>query len=142
MAENADPFTGVWELDPETLDYEQGRPGRRAVYTIEPEADGLRFTLDADDADGKPMHFVYGGRLTGEEVAIPNTAFGLALTRIDGRTIESTLKKDGVVIDRWTRTLQPGGDAMLITQHGFKADGRAFRNNGIYRRIRGGARSL
>jgi len=29
-----EPFLGVWELDPSSLKYEKGRPGRRAVYSI------------------------------------------------------------------------------------------------------------
>ena len=57
-----------WELAADTLDYQCGRPGRRAVYTIETVADGLRFTLDADDADDKPIHHVYGGKLDGGDV--------------------------------------------------------------------------
>ena len=65
MADSLDDFVGVWELDPSTLNYEHGRPGRRAVYSIARTAEGLEFTLDADDADGKPMHFVYGGKLDG-----------------------------------------------------------------------------
>jgi hypothetical protein len=40
------------------------------------------------------------------------------------------------VLDRWTRTLQPEGATMLITQHGFKPDRVPFRNNGLYRRKR------
>ncbi len=128
-------FLGVWELDPATLAYEHGRPGRRAVYTIEALPDGLRFTLDADDAEGNAMHYVYGGRLEGEEVPIPNTTLTLVLGMPDEFTIESILKRDGRVIDRWTRTVQPDGAALLITQHGFHPDGRPFRNTGIYRRV-------
>jgi len=33
---NSDPFIGTWELDPDTLDYQFGRPGRRATYASKP----------------------------------------------------------------------------------------------------------
>src|SRR5207248_3282943 len=95
----------------------------------------LQFTLDADDADGKPMHFVYGGAIDGQDVPIPNTALTLSLTELGDGSIESTLKKDRVVVDRWRRTVLEDGDTMLITQHGFTPDGESFRNNGIYRRV-------
>ena len=52
-----DPFIGTWELDPSTLDYQFGRPGRRAIYTIEALPEGLQFILDADDPDGKKLNF-------------------------------------------------------------------------------------
>jgi hypothetical protein len=136
MRSRYEPFIGIWELDPDTLDYQHGRPGRRAVYTVEPLPEGLRFRLDADDADGRPMHHVYGGKLDGADVPIPNTPLTLGLGMPDERTIESILKKEGRVLDRWTRTVQPDDRAMLITQHGFKPDGRPFRNNGLYRRVR------
>ena len=127
-------FHGTWVLDPATLDYQNGRPGRRANYTIEPIENGLRFTLDADDADGKTMHHVYGGAVDGADVPIPNTPLTLSLTKLDENTIESTLKREGKTIDRWTRTILPDRDTMLITQHGFRPDGQPFRNNGTYRR--------
>jgi hypothetical protein len=132
-------FLGKWELDPETLDYEHGRPWLRAVYVIEAilieEGGGLRFTLDADDADGKAMHHVYGGAIDGRDVPIPDTGLTLSLIELGDGSIESTLKKNGAVIDRWTRTVLEDGDTMLITQHGFTADGESFRNNGVYRRV-------
>jgi hypothetical protein len=129
-------FLGAWELDPSTLDYQHGRPGRRATYVIDVDGDGLRFTLDADDPDGKPMHHVYGGRLDGADVPIANTDFALALSMPDEHTIESVLKKNDRIVDRWTRTVQPDGQSLLIAQHGKKPDGQPFRNIGTYRRIR------
>ncbi|HXE63807.1 MAG TPA: hypothetical protein VN519_09720 [Bryobacteraceae bacterium] len=101
---------------------------------IEASHAGLQFTLDVDDADGKPMRFVYGGAIDGGDVPIPGTAMTLALTEPGDGSIESTLKKAGVVIDRWTRTVLEDGATMSITQHGFTDDGESFRNNGIYRR--------
>jgi GTP cyclohydrolase II len=135
---DADPFLGVWELDPSTLDYQHGRPGRRAIYTIDPaeSGDGLRFTLDADDADGKAMHHVYGGELDGKDVAIPGSPVTLTLTRLDERRIESVLKRNGKVADRWVRHLAPDGKSMIITQHGVTPEGKEFTNTGVYRRVR------
>ena len=54
---------------------------------------------------------------------------------IHGTTV-ILVKRDGKVVDRWTRTVQPDGQTMLITQHGVGPDGRPFRNNGVYRRVR------
>jgi hypothetical protein len=131
-----DPFVGTWELDPSTLDYQFGRPGRRATYTIEAVPQGLMFTLDAEDADRKPMAFTYGGTLDGRDQPIPGTDAVLVLTRHDANNIESVLKRGGKVADRWTRELLPDLRTMRIVQHGVKPDGSEFRNTSIYRRIK------
>jgi len=136
MNQSEDPFFGTWELDPETLNYQVGRPGRRAVYVIEPGQNGeVVFHLDADDADGKLIKVTYGGALDGKDRPLGGNA-ALVLTRLDDKTIESCLKRDGNIVDRWTRELLPGNQEMLITQHGTKPDGEPFRNKGIYRRTK------
>src|SRR6478672_10251827 len=135
MNSQYDPFLGTWELDPATLDYQHGRPGRRAIYKIEPSPEGLNFILDANDADGKRMNVTYGGYLDGREQRLPGTDAVLVLTRYDENNIESTLKRNGTVVDRWTREILPDRKTMRIVQHGFKPDGTAFRNVGLYRRI-------
>jgi hypothetical protein len=128
-----DPFIGCWELDPSTLDYQSGRPGRRAAYRIDATPDGLLFTLDAEDADRNPLHVTYGGAIDGMDREIA-PGVTLTLTRLDERSIESTLKRNGRIADRWTRVLQPDG-TMLITQFVPMPDGRELRNTGVYRRV-------
>src|SRR5579859_23268 len=129
-----DPFPGVWELDPETLDFQSGRPGRRALYVIERSPEGLRFHLDGDDADGKRMTFSYGGALDGREQPVPSSDDVLVHTRHSKILIESALKRGGKVVDRWTREILPGRDTMRIAQHVLRPDGSEARNVSIYRR--------
>ena len=135
MDSHSDPFLGTWELDPATLDYQHGRPGRRAVYKIEASPKGLNFILDADDADGKRINVTYGGYLDGRDQPLPGTDAVLVLTRYDENNVESALKRNGRVVDRWTREILPDRKTMRIVQHGFQPDGTAFRNTGLYRRI-------
>lgn len=129
-----DPFPGAWELDPETLDYQAGRPGRRALYVIERSPEGLRFHLDGDDADGKRMTFSYGGPLDGREQPVPSTDAALILTRHSKILIESALKRGGKILDRWTREILPNRDTMRITQYVVRPDGSEAQNVSIYRR--------
>jgi hypothetical protein len=136
MTAQPDPFAGTWELDPTTLDYQHGRPGLRAVHTIRPSAEGLTFVLDADDADGKQLNVTYGGHLDGRDQPIPGTDAALILTRRDDNNIESALKRGGKIVDRWTRKILPDRITMKIVQHGAKPDGTAFRNTGLYRRLK------
>ena len=129
-----DPFVGRWELDPSTLDYQFGRPGRRAIYEIDQTPEGFQFHLDADDADGKPMKIVYGGPLDGLDKPVPGSDAALVLTRLNDRTMESILKRSGKVVDRWTRELLSDGKTMKIVQHVVGPGGEKFLNTGLYRR--------
>lgn len=136
MNPSKDPFVGAWELDPESLDYQHGRPGRRATYIIEALPVGLRFSLDGDDPDGKPMRFTYGGALDGKDQPLPGSDAVLVLTRHSEFLIESLLKRSGKVVDRWTRELLPDLNTIRVTQHGLKPDSTKFRNVSLYRRIK------
>jgi hypothetical protein len=136
MTTHNDPFVGTWQLDPATLDYQFGRPGRRAIYKIEISPVGLTFILDADDADGKQLNFTYGGHLDGRDQPLSGTDAVLVLTRQDENNIESALKRGGKVVDRWTREILPDQQTMKIVQHGVKPDGAEFRNTGLYRRVK------
>lgn len=131
MADLLDSFVGKWELDPATLDYQHGRPGLRAVYTIRRTEDGLEFELDADNADGVPMHFIYGGKLDGEFRQTPGFP-AVAMSLLEDGSIESLARQNGVIVDRWTRTVTDDGIALLICQHGADAAGRPFKNSGLY----------
>jgi phosphoribosylanthranilate isomerase len=132
-ASTPNPFVGSWELDPSTLHYEHGRPGLRASYVIESIPGGLQFHLDAEDADQNPIRVTYGGAPDGREQ--PIVAAG-AVTRLSDMVIESSLKRDGKIVDRWTREMLPGHQTMRITQFGIKPNGEEFRNTSLYRRTK------
>src|SRR5271165_5669551 len=131
---NSDPFIGTWELDPETLDYQFGRPGRRASYIIEAVPGGLMFHLDAEDADQKPIKVSYGGELDGREQSLAGGAAALILTRYNENVIESTLKRQGQVVDRWTREMLPDRHTMKITQYVLRPGGEELLNTSISRK--------
>ncbi|MBM3784526.1 MAG: hypothetical protein FJW30_09220 [Acidobacteria bacterium] len=131
----ADPFIGTWELDPAALNYASGQPGKRATYIIEAlPAGGLRFILNGEDAEGRPVKFQYGGPLDGSSQALPG-GVALILRRVDARSIESILQRDGKVLDRWMREFSADGQSIKMTQFVKDADGRDARNLSVYRRV-------
>jgi hypothetical protein len=131
----ADPFIGTWELDPSTLRYESGRPGKRATYIIEASPAGLVFLLDGEDAEGRPIQFQYGGALDGTAQSLPG-GLALILKRTGERSIESTLRRGEEVLDRWEREISPDGRTMRMTQFVRDSTGREFLNTSDYRRAR------
>ena len=129
-----DLFLGLWKLNPATLDYQFGRPGRRAMYLIERSGQQWRFTLDGDDADGKSMCFSYSGLLDGEDYPCMDQSVidSLQLSLVDEATIESVAKKDGKVVDRWRRVVSPDGRILTITQYGSNPENEHLRNVSVY----------
>lgn len=131
-----DPFIGTWELDPTTLKYESGRPGKRATYMIEAIPNGLFFLLDGEDGEGRPIKFQYGGPTDGSAQPLPGgDGLELVLKRDGERTIESILKRGEAMLDRWTRELSPDGQTIKMTQFVSNPSGRTFQNASLYRRV-------
>ena len=132
----SDPFIGAWELDPSTLNYESGVPGKRAIYAIVATPNGLLFLLDGEDGEGKPIKFQYGGPTDGSGRPLPGgSGLVLVLKRDGERIIESVLKREEIVLDRWTRELSADGQTMTITQYVPNLNGREFQNTSLYRRV-------
>ncbi len=130
-----DPFVGKWELDPSALNYESGRPGKRATYIIEATSIGLLFTLDGEDGEGRPIRFRYGGPMDGSSQPLPGDGgLVLILKRVDEHTIESILKRGDIVLDRWTREISTDGRSIKMTQFVPNPAGGDFLNTSIYRR--------
>ncbi len=64
---------------------------------------GFLFHLDAKDADKNPVKPTYRGELDGRDQPLPGGDAVLVLTRFGENMIESTLTRQGKVVDRWRR---------------------------------------
>lgn len=133
----ADPFVGTWELDASSLRYEAGRPGRRATYVIEAIPAGLLFRIEAEDADGRPLRFQYGGPLDGTRQPLPGAGEAMLILKREGeRLIESIVMRGEKVLDRWVRELAADGQSIKMTQFVKEAGGRDALNTSVYRRVK------
>ena len=103
----ADPLYGVWKTRP------SGKPGdtSKQTMTIEPVADGIKFTTDIDFGSGTGMSTTYVTKLDGAEVPVysagkvvmtlrgkrtgPNTYEGSVTGPGGTGTSKTTLSADG-----------------------------------------------
>jgi len=119
-------FVGTWELVASLSRYESGAPPKSGIYRIEPEANGLHFTIDWVDADDKAQHVAH--TLEFDETG------DVTLRLIDGSTLDTEVKREGAMTLHARRVLSEDGSSMTITQSGTSAEGEPFSNVASYRR--------
>src|SRR5882724_4629948 len=96
-AQAADNQVGTWKLDVAKSKYSPGPPPKESTLKIEAQADGLKFTIDSVDAEGKAIHTESSPKYDGKDYPMtgnPN-ADSISLKKINDHTIETQTKKDG-----------------------------------------------
>ena len=111
----ADPLYGVWKTRP------SGRPGdtSKQTITIEPVADGIKFTTDIDFGSGAGMSTTYVTKLDGAEV--PVYSAGKVVMTMRGKRIGPNTYEGSVA--------GPGGTGTSKTT--LSADGKTMTIDGM-----------
>jgi len=111
----ADPLYGVWKTRP------SGKPGdtSKQTMTIEPVADGIKFTTDIDFASGGGMSTTYVTKLDGAEV--PVYSAGKVVMRLRGKRTGPNTYEGSVS--------GPGGTGTSKTT--LSADGKTMTTDGM-----------
>src|SRR3984893_13591711 len=123
----ADPLYGVWKTRP------SGRPGdtSKQTTTIEPVADGMKFTTDIDFGSGAGgMSTTYATKLDGAEVPVYSAGkvvMTMRVKRIGPNTYEASVAGPGGTGTSKT-TLSADGKTMRIAgRMGSRASDPVFR---------------
>ena len=131
-----DRYLGTWELVPELSLYQSGEPPRSGRYALESEGDALAVHIDWVDAQGEPGEASYGGPTDGSEIELDAPgAPRLTLQRVDDATLDSAVFVDGEQIAWARRRASTDGSLLSVVQSGTDAEGTAFRNFQVYRRV-------
>ena len=111
----ADPLYGVWKTRP------SGKPGdtSKQTVTIEPVADGIKFTTDIDFGSGAGMSTTYVTKLDGAEV--PVYSAGKVVMRLRGKRTGPNTYESSVI--------GPGGTGTSKTT--LSADGKTMTVDGM-----------
>ena len=111
----ADPLYGVWKTRP------SGKPGdtSKQTMTIEPVADGIKFTTDIDFGSGAGMSTTYVTKLDGAEV--PVYSAGKVVMTLRGKRIGPNTYEGSVA--------GPGGTGTSKTT--LSADGKTMTIDGM-----------
>ena len=131
-ASAADPFTGIWKINPEKSKTSSGRVPETATVTIKAISDGYRITSSL-----VPPPFTL--HLNGKDYKDDTKGFAATLAadhssarRIDSRTIETTFKRDGKAVGTLRRELSADGRTMTATFEGISPKGEKIHYIVVY----------
>jgi hypothetical protein len=135
-AQAADNQVGTWKLDVPKSKYSPGPAPKEGTLKIEAEADGLKFTIDGIDAEGKAVHMEFSPKYDGKDY--PTTgmpgADSISLKKINDNTIETVTKKAGETVMTTKSVVSKNGKTRTTTQKGKNAKGQDVNNVVVYNR--------
>ena len=116
-AERADPAIGTWTLNVDKSKFHDGTAPKSTTRTYSAGAAGTDMKVTGVATDGAAISQAVTLTYDGKDCAITgNPAFDtLALTKINGATVKSELKKDGKVVGHTTRTISGKGKVLTLS---------------------------
>jgi hypothetical protein len=129
----ADPQMGTWKLNESKSKITPGTlKNTQVVYSsmfgqVKIKADGI-------DANGKPQHTEWSGKLDGKDYPVtgdPNSD-ARSYTKVDERTVTTTNKKNGKVTVTGKIVVSPDGKTRTVTLNGTTPKGKKFKNVVVY----------
>jgi len=131
-----DAVVGKWSLNVGKSVYQPGPPPRSQVRTYSRDGDGLKVVIETVQPLGVKTLVEYTARFDGKDYPISgNSDFDtIALTRIDGWTIDATLKRRGKVMTTVRNTVSKDGRTMTVTAKGMTARGQPTSSAAIFTR--------
>ena len=130
----ADLVVGTWNLNISKSKFSPGPPPQSATVTYEESGNGIKRTGQTVNAEGNKTSFEYTAQYDGKEYPItgnPN-ADTISLKRVNDRTVEGTLKKDGKVVTTTRRVVSSDGKTMTLTITGTNAQGQKVKNVQVF----------
>jgi hypothetical protein len=129
----ADPLMGTWKLNEAKSKFTPGTAKFNTV-TFKSMLGNIKVTQDGIDANGKPMHVEWSGKFDGKDY--PATGDPNADTRsyrkVDDRTLELTVKKNGKVTVTGRTAVSVDGKSRTSTVSGTTPKGKKFKNVVVY----------
>ncbi len=127
------PQMGTWKLNEAKSKLVPGMTKNNTVV-YEATGDNVKVTVDGTDKDGKPAHNDWTGKFDGKDYPVTGdpTSDMRSYKKVDARTLELTVKKDGKVTSSGRIVVSADGKSRTITISGTDAEGKKFKSKGAY----------
>jgi hypothetical protein len=129
----SDPHMGTWKLNGANSKITPGTTKFNTV-TFKSMFGNVKVTSDGTDANGKPIHIEWSGKFDGNDHPVTGdpAADTRAYRKVDDRTLEVTVKKNGKVIVTARTAVATDGKTRTATVTGTTPKGKKFKNVAVY----------
>ena len=126
---------GTWKLNESEPKLTRGTgKNTKVVYDSHLIRDKMTVTAYGVDADGKPVHSEWKGRLNGKDYEVtgdPNADMR-SYTKVNDQTLNLISKKGGKVVTQGRIVVSADGKSRVVTVNGTTAKGKRFTNTAVY----------
>ena len=129
----ASPQMGTWKLNEAKSKFPAGA-SKNTTVVYEAAGDSVKVTVDGVTADGKPTHNEWTGKFDGKDYPVTGDPASdtRSLKKIDDRTLDLTVKKDGKVTTTGRIVVSADGKSRTLTSSGTDAKGKKVKNTAVY----------
>jgi len=94
----------------------------------------VKVTVEGTDSDGKPTHNEWTGKFDGKEYPVTGdpTSDARSYKKVDDRTLQFNVKKDGKVTVTGRVVASADGKARTVTTSGTDPQGKKFKSTAVY----------
>jgi hypothetical protein len=129
----SDVNMGTWKLNEAKSKFAPGAAKNSTVVYVA-VGDNVKATVNGTDGNGKPTHNEWTGKFDGKDYPVTGDANSdtRSLKKIDDRTLELTVKKDGKVTMTGRIVVSADGKSRTLTTSGTDAKGKKVKNTAVY----------
>jgi hypothetical protein len=127
------PNLGTWKLNEGKSKLSPGLP-KNLTVTYEAAGDNVKVTIDGVDGQGNPTHNEWTGKFDGKDYPVTGdpTADTRSLKKINDRTTELTVKKDGKATITGRMVVAADGKSRTVTVSGADSSGKKVHSTAVY----------
>jgi len=127
-----DPMMGTWKLNEAKSKIAPGAP-KNSTVVYAAAGDQVKVTVDGTDADGKPAHSEWTGKMDGKDYPVTgDPTADLRSYKKDGKDLELINKKDGKVTTTGKVVISADGKTRTVTINWTDAKGAKMTSTAVY----------
>jgi hypothetical protein len=129
-----DPAIGTWTLNVAKSTFSPGPAPKSQTRTYAASADGTTLTVTGVGPDGSATSQQSTFKYDGKQYPITGASDydSLALKRVNGSTVKSTMSKGGKPVGTTTRSISGHGKVLTLTSKYTGADGKTYSNVAVF----------